>query len=269
MSNVEKYYDDTSDGEWIRLMRHRLEFEITKKALDEHIAPGSRVLDVGGGPGRYSIHLASRGCAVTLIDLSGENVRRAQSEACSAGVALEACIQGDALELDQLLPGQAYDAVLCMGPLYHLLEERQRVSVVEQCLSHLKPGGIFAASFISAYAPILNDMRNCPQTIAGNAEKYIGYLSDGRNFFENNAFTDAYFIHPLTIETFMANFPLEKISILAAEGLGVLIEPALVALSEEQFMSWVDLFYRIAGNIELFGACEHLLYIGIKTYKNI
>jgi len=65
------------------------------RALQEHLpAPPARVLDCGGGPGRYSIELARRGYGVTLFDLSPECLRLAQSKAQEAGVHLEGFEQG-------------------------------------------------------------------------------------------------------------------------------------------------------------------------------
>lgn len=55
LNRVEKYY--YGYDEWGRLERHRVEFELTKRALDRYISPNSSVIDVGGGPGRYSIYL--------------------------------------------------------------------------------------------------------------------------------------------------------------------------------------------------------------------
>lgn len=73
MENIEivkKFYDETVDYEWERLERHKVEFELTKRYLNRYIKPGDKVLDLGGGPGRYSLYLAELGCAVTLADLS-------------------------------------------------------------------------------------------------------------------------------------------------------------------------------------------------------
>lgn len=65
---VELFYDANTEYEWQRLERHRIEFETTKRYLDKYVSESSRILDVGGGPGRYSIYLASQGHNVTLFD---------------------------------------------------------------------------------------------------------------------------------------------------------------------------------------------------------
>ncbi len=70
VQEVRKYYDDNSLKEWERLEKNPLEFIFTTYKMDQYIQPGDSILDIGGGPGRYSIHYAQKGCGVTLVDLS-------------------------------------------------------------------------------------------------------------------------------------------------------------------------------------------------------
>jgi 2-polyprenyl-3-methyl-5-hydroxy-6-metoxy-1,4-benzoquinol methylase len=63
--------------------RYPIEFAVTKHFINRYIRPGDKVLDIGGGPGRYSIYLAEKGCRMTLLDLSDENVAFAAAKAAS------------------------------------------------------------------------------------------------------------------------------------------------------------------------------------------
>ena len=68
---IRDYYDSQCELEWKRLENHRTEFALTIRALDRYLpSPPARLLDCGGGPGRYAIELAKRGYKVTLFDLS-------------------------------------------------------------------------------------------------------------------------------------------------------------------------------------------------------
>lgn len=262
MSSISDYYNVLYD-EWGRLERHRLEFEITKRALDEYIPAGSEILDVGGGPGRYSIYLAQKGNSVTLFDLSEKLVEQAGLNAEKYGVELKQRIVGNALELDKYLPDKSYDVVLCMGPLYHLLEEEERKRAVSQCLARLKPGGLFMASFISVFAPIHDILGNEPEAISEYKDWFLKNMADGRNS-DINGFTQAYFVDPESIVPFFTGFELKTIRLIAAEGLGVPYERQLMQLPEDKFQEWVDLFYTIADHKAALGTCSHFLYIGKK-----
>ena len=260
---VERYYDEICEDEWNRLVRHRLEFEMTKALLLPKLPHGAAVLDVGGGPGRYSIWLAGLGHDVTLVDLSAQNVRQAQQEAAAAGVSIRA-LHGNALALGALPLGQ-YDAVLCMGPLYHLNEEAQRALAMEQCLDRLKPGGLLAASFISAFAPIIDALKKYPHIIDEYDARFRQWLRNGRGLASGGSCTDAYYIRPEEARAFMEGFGLRDGTLYATECLGAAGEAALMALPAEQFERWVSLLATIAAETTVLGCCEHLLYMGHKA----
>lgn len=264
MNNVKEFYNCHSDEEWGRLERHRIEFEITKKVLNEYIGDNSDVLDVGGGPGRYSIYLAQKGHKVTLLDLSDKNVEQAEQNAAIVGANIQEFVNGNVLDLDTVLPDRLYDAILCMGPMYHLLEEVERKEAIRQCLKLLKPGGVFIVACISVYAPIVDCLKKCPNEIKEQKDSLLHYFSDGRNYKESG-FTDAFFINPENIEVLFSEFQLDTIRIMATEGLGALCESSLMQLEEEDFQEWLDLFYKISDKKVVWGSCEHLLYIGRKV----
>jgi len=53
---VRDFYNSEVMFEWNRLVNHPIEFEINKRFMCKYIKKDDRVLDIGGGPGRY------RGC---------------------------------------------------------------------------------------------------------------------------------------------------------------------------------------------------------------
>ena len=57
---VRACYDQSVETEWNRLTRHYVEFEINKRFIDRYVQAGQNVLDIGGGPGRYALHLAEK-----------------------------------------------------------------------------------------------------------------------------------------------------------------------------------------------------------------
>ena len=268
MGEVEKYYDNISESEWGRLERHKVEFDITKRYLLEFTENTYKILDVGGGPGKYAIFLAQQGHEVSLLDLSSENINLARKKAKEANVEIKEYIHANALELSEKVTG-LFDIVLCMGPLYHLLEEKDREKVVQECLKKLRPGGLIFVSFISAYAPIIDSIKKYPENIVGFKENLLKYLKDGRNIVseENPGFTTAYFINPIDIESFMNKFDLEKKIIAGIEGLTAQSEDKINSLPEEAYNEWLDLIYKTSTNPLTWASCEHFLYIGGKNKK--
>lgn len=261
VNKVRAYYDASVEQEWARLERHYFEFEINKAYIDRYVKPGYRVLDAGGGPGRYSLHLAARGAEVTLLDLSPGNVAFAQEKSAEAGLSLQT-VCADACFLDVAVDGE-FDAILLMGPLYHLLEEADRVRAVEACLARLKPGGILFAAFISTTAGMIYAGSRLPESIAWEGEDMFYEKIIAGEDYAGAAFTQAFFIAPNHIAPFMKRFPLDMLHIVGSEGIsapfGVLAEQ-----TPEVTAKWLALSMALCEREDFIHYSEHILYIGRK-----
>lgn len=100
---IRDFYNAETLNEWNRIAG-RPEFIITCRFLDRYIKPGDSVLDIGGGPGRYSLYLAEKGCDVTLFDLAQENLIFATKRAAEQDLRIKT-VCGDARVADELRRG--------------------------------------------------------------------------------------------------------------------------------------------------------------------
>ena len=133
----------------------RIEFERTKELLLERLpAPPAVIYDIGGGYGEYAWFLASLGYEVHLFDLSETNIRMSGELAEEyPGATLAASAVADARSIDR--PDNSADAVLLMGPLYHITEHSERLLALEESRRVLKDGGLLFASGINRYSTLL------------------------------------------------------------------------------------------------------------------
>lgn len=259
MEKVGRYYDREYD-EWSRLERHKIEFDITKRYLDEYVTGTNlKVFDIGGGPGRYAFYLAQKGHRVSLLDLSRRNIEVAKEQAAKKGIRLEAYIHGNALELGDY--GSDYDLVLLMGPLYHLVKAQDRRKALGGSLRLLKPGGLLVASFISSYAPICDNLKSLyPMESPGGL---LYFLEHGENIPESG-FTTAYFSGPQEARDLMGEFGLQELVFAAVENILSSKEQEINALDETEYRKWLEVCYELSQDPNLFGTGEHFLYIGRK-----
>jgi SAM-dependent methyltransferase len=112
------------------------------------------VADIGGGPGRYALWLASLGYQVEHRDLIPLHVEQLTADA--AGVTGIRTAVGDVRAID--LPDASVDAVLLLGPLYHLTERDERVRALRECARIVRPGGPVFAAAISRWAARIDGM---------------------------------------------------------------------------------------------------------------
>ncbi len=262
---VETFYDSYVEREWARAERHPIEFATTQMAMQEYIPACSTILDVGGGPGRYSTRLAQAGHRVTLLDLSAANVAFARAKATELGAPVVDFIHGNALNLSQFAHA-SFDVVLLMGPLYHLVATEDRHRAIQEALRVLKPGGILFAAFISRYAFLVNLLTFEPEIIGDYEHQLDTLLSTGVSMVsdENPGFTDAYFAHPMEIEPLMSAYGLKTLRLAAAEGVVATAEPRLLELPSKTVDTWASVCYRLGTDPLTWGTAEHMLYVGKK-----
>lgn len=116
------------------------------------------VADVGGGPGRYTDHLLTEGYRMAHRDLVAhhvDQVRARHPRGTPRGDRLEAMV-ADARALD--LADDSVDAVLLLGPLYHLVERDDRIHALREAGRVVRPGGPVVAAAISRWAARLGGM---------------------------------------------------------------------------------------------------------------
>jgi len=261
MNRVEQHYDQHVDREWQRLERHKIEFAVTLRALEESLPPPpAEVIDIGSGPGRYSIELAKKGYSITSVDLSKNSLDKVGQAAREAGVKLQATIHANVLDLS-VLSASKYDAALLMGPLYHLLAVGERRQAVNETQRVLKPEGLLFAAFITRFAPFRQAASVEQDWLPENLEYAYQVLETGIHN-QGNDFPQAYFAHPEEIKPFMESCGLHTLSILGCEGVLSGHEEGVNRMQGERFQAWVDFNYRIAKEPSLLGASDHILYIG-------
>ena len=267
-SQVESFYDGAAQYEWDRLERHRTEFAVTMRAMKDYLpAPPAKIIDIGGGPGRYSIALAQQGYDITLVDISSNSLAFARRKAREAGVKLSRCIHSCATDLSKL-PAEKYDAVLLMGPMYHLWKERERKKAIREAIRLVKPSGLIFASFVTRFAAIRHAAKFAPEGMLDKRRWHWAQRILETGIYnpsaKNHGWTHAYFTHPAEIKPLFEQEGIETFSLVACEGVVSMIEEKLNELEGELWERWVDLNYRLGKEPSLHGAVEHLLYVGKK-----
>ena len=242
-----------------------LELARTQLLLGRYLpAPPAVVADVGGGPGRYALWLAERGYRVHLVDLVPLHVEQARVSARRRpGAKLASAEVGDARALD--LADASVDAVLLLGPLYHLRERVDRLQALAEARRVCRPGGVVIAAAISRFASTLDGLRGGYLEDAAFAAVAAGDRQDGRHRNPTGDpayFTTAYFHRPDDLAAELAAAGLVHEATLAVESAGWLLADLDARLADERRRA-VLLAALAALEVEptLLGVSAHLLAV--------
>jgi SAM-dependent methyltransferase len=156
--NVEKtdaemraYYDQGKERDRLASPKGAVEFRRTQEILLRRLPRTPAVVaDIGGGPGRYTGWLAGLGYDVEHRDAMALHVEQVRE----SGHRSVRSVVGDARGLD--LPDSSVDAVLLLGPMYHLRERADRIEALREAGRVTRNGGPVFIAAISRWAARLD-----------------------------------------------------------------------------------------------------------------
>jgi SAM-dependent methyltransferase len=227
------------------------------------------VLDVGGGPGAYACWLANLGYRVHLVDPI--EIHRRQAEEASARqpeYPLASVIDGDARNLREV-PDNIADAILLLGPLYHLVEYDERGFAMHEAFRVLKPGGYAFMAGISRFASTLDGIRRGFIMDPKYREMIARDITDGqhRNPYTDRweYFTTSYMHGPSDLRREMAAVGLVHHATIGVEGPAWLLDNLSDYLDDP---GKTELLLATLKSIEsdpgLINATSHILCVGQK-----
>jgi ubiquinone/menaquinone biosynthesis C-methylase UbiE len=267
MDKVLKYYD--SFDEWGRLDREPAEFLVNLHHIRSNLPNQGRLLDIGAGPGKYSISLVELGYEVTLADLTPRLVEMAKLKAREAG--MEKRINGyhvaDARNMD-VFGDERFDACLMLGPMYHLQTEEDRIKAVNELHRVTKKGGLVFVAFMSRIRHLATSLM-FPGAWKPNhtSQGLSDFLVSGVfNHSDEGRFTGAYYFDIDEIKPFMEAHGFESEKLIGSGSIAG-------AMNSEQWDYWrqrgdeefgqvMQIVMEASESPYILGTSSHLLYIG-------
>jgi S-adenosylmethionine-dependent methyltransferase len=263
ISDIKAYYDKATAAETDRLDRHQLEHDITWRSLDEYLPSEGNVLEIGCGTGAITISLAERGYKVTAVDLSEKMIEIAGKRLKERGLGENVVFQvKDARDLSGV--GGAFDAVLSMGSLYHLVYREDRILAIREAYSRLRPGGVIFTAFISRYGIWGDILKQIPHIIENQAE-VRSVLDQGRDLEDippEGVGFRGYFSTVPEIRPLHEEIGFETLVLAGVEPCISADDESYNRLQGETRKAWLDLFYKLSTEESLIASSRHLLYIG-------
>jgi len=157
LANIVAHYQEVDEDSRLQTGVFQLEYARTQELILRYLPPApAAVLDVGGGSGVYASWLACLGYEVRLIDPVPKHIDQALAHSTRQPKPIASMRIGDARHLEE--NHSSADAVLLLGPLYHLTERNDRLTCLKEAFRVLRIGGIVFAAGISRFASLLDSL---------------------------------------------------------------------------------------------------------------
>lgn len=264
---VAEAYNQDAEREWQRLAKNpyrALEFQVVMHHLRKHLPPQGKILDAGGGPGRYAIELCRAGYEVVLLDLSSGNIALArekfslQPKGVQARL-LEAAV-GDVRDLSRFETG-SFDAVLCLGgPLTHISDADDRSRALSELVRVAKPGAIVGIEVVGYLAVLRTILLEFSHELLDPSFEKLVQEGDAKGPTKSTW----HFFRADEIRQLAESHGLETIEMAGCQGLSAGVVEATNALAQDEakWKVWVDLLLRTSTEPAVVDMAEHILYVG-------
>jgi ubiquinone/menaquinone biosynthesis C-methylase UbiE len=241
-----------------------VEYAITKRYLQRYIPEGAVVADVGVGVGHYSELLARRGSNVHLVDVASRLLTAAQERLANAGLGERILSVTNASATDlSFIPDESCDAVLMLGPFYHLSLPEERQQAAQEARRILRNGGLIFAAGINRMTMLSWIYSDGPENILEEIEWLAPFIKTGNFQAPEPGMPPT--IHMTTSAEFRADFTtFHEIALVGVESFAQWHEENLPKLTPEQADAWLDLIEETGRMPEGLGLTGHFLYIGQK-----
>ncbi len=182
---VRQLFDELGDGEWDRFDKDavsRVSLELHRRFLRRLVPEGAHVLEIGAGPGRFTVELAQMGCRVVVSDISPVQLALNESRVAEAGVEA-AVVERRLLDIRDLssLPDAGFDTVVAYGgPLSYAFEQAE--TCLAEMLRVVRPGGRVVASVMDVIGTLRIFVRAIPiYAASGRLESLKQVMVTGDN----------------------------------------------------------------------------------------
>lgn len=157
-SSIEAFYNKASEETRLEKGMGLFEFERIKALIEKYIPfSSSKIIDIGGGTGKYSEWLAKKGHEVHLVEPLSRHIKIAENRSNKLRNKFSVH-QGESRDLK--FPNNYADLIILHGPLYHLQAKEDRGLAISEAKRVLKNNGIMLGFAINYTASTLAGLLN-------------------------------------------------------------------------------------------------------------
>jgi len=234
IDRIAKHYRTSAEAPRVpKTGARRLEFDTNLYFLDKHLSPRATLLELGAGHGDYSLHFARRGHRVLATDLVEDNVEAISARVEDEGLGTIQVRQADATRLEALSDWD-FQAVLCLGPYFHLRTRELRRRCLLECRRVVHDRGIVAVSYLNRAFAVSSLIQRGLGLTASQYES-LQQIDDLRTDYPDPFYNIAHFSTPESVEAEVRSCGFEILDHAGTDGPYETLTESFEQLAEEAY----------------------------------
>ncbi|MBQ3295406.1 MAG: methyltransferase domain-containing protein [Erysipelotrichaceae bacterium] len=123
---LSNFYNKFNENKRLDTRHGQVEFLTSLKYIHEYLEPGDKIVDIGAGPGRYSLYLKSEGYDVTAVEYVRPNIGMLRAKDKYIRI-----VEANAVDLS-MFKDDEFDVGIMFGPMYHLYKKEDRLKALNE-----------------------------------------------------------------------------------------------------------------------------------------
>lgn len=249
---IDHYAGYDEDGRLLKRSRQP-EYIVTMRYIEKYLKPGSRIIEIGAGTGRYSLALAEKGYDVTAVDLTPHNIeimRKKVKKHHNIKI-----LEGNACDMSAF-SDESFDMVLLLGPMYHLFADEDKIKAMSEAIRIAKKGAVIFTSYCNsdtAVYKLFYTGKILEFVDKGLIDETYKGLSEPSLVFELARKPD--------IDKFMEQFPVTRLHFVGVDMLSYLYDNKLDRLNDREFKEYMKFIDSLCERDDVTGLSIHMLDI--------
>ena len=245
-NRLTEFYNKFNENKRLDRRHGQVEFITSIRYLEEYLQKGDRIVDIGAGPGRYSLYFKNKGYDVTAVEYVRPNIGMLKAKDKDIRV-----VEASATDLP-MFEDNEFDVAIVFGPLYHLYRKEDKLKALSEA-KRITRKYIFVTYIMNEYSVIEYAFKdnNYKQIKDKLDETY--HINDPDALFFQSRIEDIDELNSLSGLKLVRRF--------ASDGPSDYMRRTINNMDDETFEAFIDFHLKTCERKELLGASSHVVDI--------
>ena len=241
---LSNFYNKFNEDKRLDTRHGQVEFLTSLKYIHEYLKPEDKIVDIGAGPGKYSLYLKQEGYDVTAVEYVRPNIGMLRAKDPEIRI-----VEASAVDLSMFKDNE-FDVGIMFGPMYHLYKKEDKLKALCEakriCRKYL-----FVTYYMNEYGVIEYAFKDDHYKEIKDKLSEDFHIYDPNNLFFHTRLEDIDELNELSGLKLVRRF--------ASDGPTDYIRSTINRMDDETFEAYIKYHQATCERKELLGASSHVV----------